>query len=48
MEGNINEKKAIIFEKNYSKTKEKIFLFEVSEDFLAQLQNEESFLIKSN
>lgn len=47
MEGNLKETKNIIFEKDYSKTHEKIFLFEMPEDLISRLEAEKSFLIKS-
>lgn len=47
MEGNIKESKKIIFQDNYSKIKENLFLFEISEEFLAQLKKERSFRMKS-
>lgn len=47
MEGNLKETKNIIFEKDYSKSNEKIFLFEMSEELISRLEAEKSFLIKS-
>ena len=47
MEGNLNEPNKIYFQNDFSKTKENLFLFEISDDFLNQLKAERTFLIKS-